>query len=89
MNLRIVGTPTEAGPTNMRVVDVDTDDTMTADERLLGPDGKPLGWSFGRPTANAQPHCHRCGNTVTDDELWGVCPACVEAVEAEILEESK
>lgn len=28
--------------------------------------------------------CHRCGNPIMDDVLWGVCAHCFTAVEAEI-----
>lgn len=51
MNLRVVGTPTDNGLINLRVVDLDSaDDPMSPDDRVLGPDGKPLGWQDGQPT---------------------------------------
>lgn len=57
MNLRVVGIPAPDGPINVRVVDLDTDDgdPMTADDRVLGPDGQPLGWADGRPTEHELP----------------------------------
>lgn len=51
MNLRVVGVPSDKGPTNLRVIDLDDyDQHMTADDQVLGPDGKPLGWRDGVPT---------------------------------------
>lgn len=46
MNLRIVGVPGGVP----RVLDLDGPASMHPDERVLGPDGKPLGWEDGRPT---------------------------------------
>lgn len=43
MNLRVVGIPTENGPINLRVIDLNSDtDVMNHNDRVLGPDGNPL-----------------------------------------------
>ena len=63
MNLRVVGIPIGSGPTNLRVVDLDDpDNDMTADDRVLGPDGQPLGWSDGLPTSDVFGEGDRCAH---------------------------
>jgi hypothetical protein len=63
MNLRLVGIPTDTGLINLRVVDLDDpNQLMTADDRVLGPDGKPLGWSDGLPTSDVFGEGDRCAH---------------------------
>lgn len=54
MNLRIVGIPGEVP----RVLDLDGPDPMSPDERVLSPDGEPLGRDDGQATAERWPCGH-------------------------------
>lgn len=45
LNLRVVGCPVHG----LRAIDLNGTEDMCGDCRVLGPDGKPLGWADGRP----------------------------------------
>lgn len=47
MNLRPVGCPVHG----LRAIDLDGPEEMCGECRVLGTDGRPLGWEDGRPTA--------------------------------------